>query len=72
MTIARGRAWCGPVWTNGLTVALSIICHDRSFAPVVPVSTTEHNGGADTLITPNDGSTILLKGVSHFPSSFFS
>jgi hypothetical protein len=32
------------------------------------VSTTEHNGGADTLITLNDGSTILLKGASHFPS----
>ena len=33
---------------------------------------TPQNGGADTLITLNDGSTILLKGVSHIDSSFFS
>jgi len=30
------------------------------------------NGGTDTLITLNDGSTILLKGVGHIDSSFFS
>jgi hypothetical protein len=30
------------------------------------------NGGADTLITLNDGSTILLKGIAHINSSFFS
>jgi Ca2+-binding RTX toxin-like protein len=30
------------------------------------------NGGHDTLITLNDGSTILLKGVSHINSSFFT
>ena len=30
------------------------------------------NGGHDTLITLNDGSTILLKGVSHIDHSFFS
>jgi Ca2+-binding RTX toxin-like protein len=28
--------------------------------------------GADTLITLNDGSTILLKGIAHIDSSFFS
>jgi Ca2+-binding RTX toxin-like protein len=33
---------------------------------------TPENGGQDTLITLNDGSTILLKGVSHIDSSFFS
>ena len=33
---------------------------------------TQVNGGADTLITLGDGSTILLKGVSHIDSSFFS
>jgi len=33
---------------------------------------TQVNGGADTLITLNDGSTILLKGVSHIDGSFFS
>jgi hypothetical protein len=30
------------------------------------------NGGADTLITLSDSSTILLKGVSSINSSFFS
>ena len=30
------------------------------------------NAGADTLITLSDGSTILLKGVTHIDSSFFS
>jgi hypothetical protein len=30
------------------------------------------NGGHDTLITLQDGSTILLKGVSHINASFFS
>jgi hypothetical protein len=30
------------------------------------------NGGLDTLITLADGSTILLKGVAHVDSSFFS
>jgi Ca2+-binding RTX toxin-like protein len=29
------------------------------------------NGGLDTLITLSDGSTILLKGVSHIDSTFF-
>jgi hypothetical protein len=33
---------------------------------------TQENGGQDTLITLNDGSTILLKGVSHIDSTFFS
>jgi Ca2+-binding RTX toxin-like protein len=33
---------------------------------------TPENGGQDTLITLNDGSTILLKGVSHIDSTFFS
>lgn len=33
---------------------------------------TQVNGGADTLITLNDGSTILLKGITHIDSSFFS
>ena len=30
------------------------------------------NGGQDTIITLNNGSTILLKGVAHVDSSFFS
>lgn len=30
------------------------------------------NGGADTLITLTDGSTILLKGVSHIDTGFFA
>jgi hypothetical protein len=30
------------------------------------------NGGHDTLISLNDGSTILLKGVSHIDSGFFN
>jgi hypothetical protein len=30
------------------------------------------NQGQDTLITLNDGSTILLKGISHINSGFFS
>jgi Ca2+-binding RTX toxin-like protein len=33
---------------------------------------TQVNAGADTLITLSDGSTILLKGVTHIDSSFFS
>jgi len=33
---------------------------------------TPQNGGADTLITLNDGSTILLKGISHIDQSFFN
>jgi Ca2+-binding RTX toxin-like protein len=33
---------------------------------------TPANGGADTKITLSDGSTILLKGVTHIDSSFFS
>jgi Ca2+-binding RTX toxin-like protein len=33
---------------------------------------TQVNGGADTLITLSDGSTILMKGVAHIDSSFFS
>ena len=33
---------------------------------------TQVNGGADTMITLSDGSTILLKGVSHIDPSFFS
>lgn len=33
---------------------------------------TQVNAGADTLITLSDGSTILLKGVSHIDGSFFS
>jgi len=33
---------------------------------------TQVNGGADTLITLSDGSTILLKGISHINSGFFS
>src|SRR5262249_46600560 len=33
---------------------------------------TQVNGGADTLVTLSDGSTILLKGVTHIDSSFFS
>jgi Ca2+-binding RTX toxin-like protein len=35
-------------------------------------NSTQVNSGADTLITLNDGSTILLKGVAHIDSSFFS
>jgi hypothetical protein len=42
--------------TNGDTVATS----------------TQVNGGQDTLITLSDNSTILLKGVTHVDSSFFS
>jgi hypothetical protein len=34
--------------------------------------TTPVNGGQDTLIALNDGSTILLKGVTQIDSSFFS
>ena len=34
--------------------------------------TTQVNGGQDTLLNLNDGSTILLKGVSHVDGSFFS
>jgi hypothetical protein len=30
------------------------------------------NHGQDTLITLNDGSTILLKGVNHIDHSFFN
>jgi hypothetical protein len=33
---------------------------------------TPQNGGADTLVTLNDGSTILLKGVTNVSSGFFS
>jgi len=33
---------------------------------------TQVNGGADTLITLSDGSTILLKGVTHIDGTFFS
>ena len=33
---------------------------------------TQVNGGADTMITLSDGSTILLKGVSHIDANFFS
>ncbi len=33
---------------------------------------TQVHGGADTMITLSDGSTILLKGVSHIDPSFFS
>lgn len=33
---------------------------------------TQINGGSDTLITLNDGSTILLKGISHISGNFFS
>jgi len=33
---------------------------------------TPANGGADTQITLSDGSTILLKGVTHINGSFFS
>ncbi len=32
---------------------------------------TAVNGGADTLITLSDGSTLLLKGVTHIDSTFF-
>jgi Ca2+-binding RTX toxin-like protein len=35
-------------------------------------NSTQVNSGADTLITLNDGSTILLKGVTHIDGSFFS
>ncbi|HEY1798639.1 MAG TPA: calcium-binding protein [Stellaceae bacterium] len=35
-------------------------------------TTTPENGGVDTLVTLSDGSTILLKGVGHVDSSFFS
>jgi Ca2+-binding RTX toxin-like protein len=35
-------------------------------------NSTQVNAGADTLITLNDGSTILLKGVAHIDSTFFS
>jgi hemolysin type calcium-binding protein len=35
-------------------------------------NSTQVNSGADTLITLNDGSTILLKGVTHIDSTFFS
>ena len=34
--------------------------------------TTQVNGGQDTLLSLNDGSTILLKGVGHIDGSFFS
>ena len=33
---------------------------------------TQVNGGQDTLIVLNNGSSILLKGVSHIDGSFFS
>jgi hypothetical protein len=33
---------------------------------------TQVNGGQDTLVVLNDGSTILLKGVSQIDGSFFS
>ena len=33
---------------------------------------TQVNAGTDTLITLSDGSTILLKGITHIDSSFFS
>ncbi len=33
---------------------------------------TPQNGGADTLVTLNDGSTILLKGVTNVSNGFFS
>jgi Ca2+-binding RTX toxin-like protein len=33
---------------------------------------TQVNSGADTLITLSDGSTILLKGITHIDSTFFS
>ena len=33
---------------------------------------TQVNGGQDTLMVLNDGSTILLKGVSQIDGSFFS
>jgi len=42
--------------TNGDTVATS----------------TQVNGGQDTLITLSDNSTILLKGITHVDGSFFS
>jgi hypothetical protein len=35
-------------------------------------SQTQVNGGQDTLITLTDSSTILLKGITHIDSSFFS
>jgi hypothetical protein len=35
-------------------------------------NSTQVNGGLDTLITLSDGSTILLKGISHIDSTFFS
>ena len=35
-------------------------------------NSTQVNNGADTLVSLSDGSTILLKGVTHIDSSFFS
>ncbi len=35
-------------------------------------NSTQVNGGQDTLITLSDGSTILLKGVTHVDNTFFS
>jgi len=35
-------------------------------------NSTQVNGGADTLITLNDGSTILLKGVTQIDGTYFS
>jgi hypothetical protein len=36
------------------------------------VHSAQVNGGTDTLITLNDGSTILMKGVGHIDGSIFS
>jgi len=33
---------------------------------------TQVNGGADTLISLSDSSTILLKGITHIDSGFFA
>jgi hypothetical protein len=33
---------------------------------------TAVNGGQDTLITLSDGSTLLLKGITHIDNTFFS
>jgi len=36
------------------------------------VLASQATNGQDTLLTLNDGSTILLKGVTHIDSTYFS
>jgi hypothetical protein len=63
----------GPNTYNDTIAGFSTSSFDKIHLTGTDTVTTavQVNGGADTLITLSDSSTILLKGVSHIDSSFF-